>query len=81
MSKDCYDGHISYFAPIGHSLGKPDCAYLKGFPCGVFSFKDRESVCCFYDNVSMSRCSMLPSSVKNGFRSVKYYAGKLHGDF
>jgi hypothetical protein len=73
------------FSPVGCPLGKPDCPYLKGlkgFPCGVFNFKDKESVCCYCDDKNVyHRCCWLPSDVKDGFRVVKFYAGRLHGDF
>lgn len=79
IDKNCYSGSIKYFSSLGDSVfGKPDCAFLKGCPCGNFNFKDRGSVCCYYGSDGMCRCSMLPSWVKNGFREVRFYSGVLH---
>jgi hypothetical protein len=79
VDKNCYSGPVKYFSSLGDgAFGKPDCAYLKGCPCGNFILKDRGSVCCYYGSDGMYRCSLLPSWVKNGFHEVKFYNGALH---
>ena len=89
--ENCFGGIVVSFSPEGGSFGKPDCPYLKGFPCRAFIAKDKGSVCCYYSNsgeesyddnceVDVFRCCWLPSWVKNGFHEAKFYNGVLHGE-
>jgi len=54
---------VKSFSPMsnGYPVGKPDCVFLSGYPCGVFDSCRECSVCCFHINGGFCRCCMLPS--------------------